>query len=432
MVAATLAIGMLVAVKPTPAEAATVDTNAWYVLVNRNSGKALDVYGVSTADGARVTQWTRSDGANQQWQFVDSGGGFYRLKARHSGKVLDVAGASTADGAAIAQWADGNGANQQFRLADSDAGHVRLINRNSGKAVEVQGGSTGDGGNVVQYTDWGGGNQQWQMIKLSSGGSGCGSAPTLASGTHTIQSSGKSRSFILRVPANYTNSRPYRLIFAFHWRGGTAGEVASGGTSGNAWSYYGQQEQSDNTAILVAPQGLGNGWANSGGEDITFVDGMIRRIEGGLCVNTAQRFATGFSWGGGMSYALACTRANVFRAVAVISGGEISGCNGGALPIAYFAIHGVSDSVLDIAQGRSLRDRFVSNNGCTPQSPREPTPGSRTHITTTYSGCRAGYPVQWAAFDGGHMPGPVDGSPDESGVATWTKGEIWRFFAQFQ
>ncbi|MCX5613024.1 RICIN domain-containing protein [Streptomyces sp. NBC_00047] len=432
MVAATLAIGMLFAVKPAPAEAATVDGNAWYVLVNRNSGKALDVYGASTADGARVSQWTRNDGANQQWQFVDSGGGFYRLKVRHSGKVLDVAGASTADGAAIAQRADGNGANQQFRLADSDAGHVRLINRNSGKAVEVQGASTADGGNVVQYSDWGGGNQQWQMIKLSSGGGGCGSAPTLASGTHTIQSSGKSRSFILRVPDNYSNNQPYRLIFAFHWRGGTAGDVASGGTSGNAWSYYGQQEQSDNTAILVAPQGLHNGWANPGGEEVTFVDDMIRRLEGGLCVNTAQRFATGFSWGGGMSHALACTRANVFRAVAVISGGEISGCSGGAQPIAYFGIHGVSDSVLNIAQGRSLRDRFVSNNGCTSQSPREPAPGSRTHITTTYSGCRAGYPVQWAAFDGGHLPGPVDGSSNESGVTTWTKGEIWRFFAQFQ
>ena len=170
VVAATLAIGMLAAVNPAPAEAATVDTNAWYVLVNRNSGKALDVSGASTADGARVSQWTRNDGANQQWQFVDSGDGFYRLKARHSGKVLDVAGASTADGAAIQQWADHNGANQQFRLADSDAGHVRLINRTSSKAVEVQGASTADGGNVVQYSDWGGANQQWQMVKLSSGG----------------------------------------------------------------------------------------------------------------------------------------------------------------------------------------------------------------------------------------------------------------------
>ncbi|MFG2727228.1 RICIN domain-containing protein [Streptomyces canus] len=435
MVAAALAIGMLAVVNPAPAEAATVDTNAWYVLVNRNSGKALDVSDTSTADGARVSQWTRHDGANQQWQFVDSGGGFYRLKARHSGKVLDVAGASTADGAAIQQWADQNGANQQFRLADSDAGHVRLINRTSGKAVEVQGASTADGGNVVQYSDWAGANQQWQMIKLSSGGGdggGCGSAPTLTSGTHTIQSGGKSRSFILRVPANYDNSHRYRLIFAFHWRGGTAGEVASGGTSGTAWSYYGQQEQSNNSAILVAPQGLGNGWANSGGEDVTFVDDMIRRIEGGLCANPAQRFATGFSWGGGMSYALACSRANAFRAVAVMSGAQISGCSGGTQPIAYFGIHGVSDNVLGIAQGRSLRDKFVANNGCTGQSPREPAPGSRTHITTTYSGCRAGYPVQWAAFDGGHIPGPVDGSSGESGVTTWTKAEIWRFFAQFQ
>ncbi|MFG2087219.1 RICIN domain-containing protein [Spirillospora sp. NPDC048824] len=440
-VASTLAISMLVAVNPAPAEAATVDTDAWYVLVNRNSGKALDVSGSSTGDGARINQWTRHDGTNQQWQFVDSGGGFYRLKARHSGKVLDVAGASTADGAAIQQWADHGGTNQQFRPADSDAGHVRLISRSSGKAVEVQGASTADGGNVVQYTDWGGANQQWTMVELSSDGGGddgggdgggCGSAPTLTSGTHTIQSGGQNRSFILRVPSNYDNSHPYRLIFAFHWRGGTAGDVASGGTSGSAWSYYGQQEQSNESAILVAPQGLGNGWANSGGEDVTFVDDMIRRIESGLCVDSTQRFATGFSWGGGMSYALACARANEFRAVAVISGAQISGCSGGTQPIAYFGIHGISDSVLNISQGRSLRDKFVANNGCTAQSPREPAQGSRTHITTAYSGCRAGYPVQWAAFDGGHIPGPVDGSTNESGIATWTKGEIWRFFAQFQ
>ncbi|GAA4721122.1 cellulose binding domain-containing protein [Phytohabitans rumicis] len=261
---------------------------------------------------------------------------------------------------------------------------------------------------------------------------GCGRAPALQSGTHTIQSNGKSRSFILRLPANYNNSNPYRLIFAFHWRGGTANEVDSGGTSGRPWSYYGQLEQSNNTAVLVAPQGLGNGWGNSGGEDVTFVDDMIRRLDADLCIDTTQRFATGFSWGGGMSYALACAQPTVFRAVAVMSGGQISGCSGGTQPIAYFGLHGISDNVLNISQGRSLRDTFVRNNGCTPQSPREPGAGSRTHITTAYTGCRAGYPVQWAAFDNGHMPGPVDGTYAESGITTWTKGEIWRFFAQFQ
>ncbi len=434
-VAATvLTAGTLVAVAATPAAAATVDTSAWYVLVNRNSGKALDVYGQATTDGARITQWTLNNGTNQQWQFADSGGGFYRLKSRLSGKVLDVSGASTADGASVVQWTDNNGANQQFRLADSDGGNVRLVARHSGKAVEVQGASTADGANVVQYADGGGAHQQWQLVKVSGDtgtGGGCGKSPTLASGTHTIQSSGKSRSFILRVPANYNSATRYRLIFAFHWRGGTAAEVNSGGTSGSPWSYYGQQEQSNNTAILVAPQGLGNGWANSGGEDITFVDDMIRLIEGTLCVNTTQRFALGFSYGGGMSYALACARANVFRAVAVFSGAQLSGCSGGTQPIAYFGLHGISDSVLNISSGRSLRDTFVRTNGCAAQSPREPASGSRTHITTAYSGCRAGYPVQWAAFDNGHMPGPVDGTYAESGITTWTKGEVWRFFAQF-
>jgi poly(3-hydroxybutyrate) depolymerase len=261
---------------------------------------------------------------------------------------------------------------------------------------------------------------------------GCGRAPTLGNGTHTIQSSGQNRSFILRIPDGYNNTRPYRLIFAYHWRGGTMNEIASGGSSGTAWSYYGMQQQSGgNSAILVAPQGLGNGWSNTNGQDVTFTDDMLRTIENALCVDTTQRFAMGFSFGGGMSYAIACARATVFRAVVVYAGAQISGCSGGTQPIAYFGIHGISDNVLNISQGRSLRDRFVRNNGCAAQSPREPAPGSGTHITTTYS-CQAGFPVQWAAFDGGHGPGPVDGcSGCEDGVRTWTKGEAWRFISQF-
>jgi poly(3-hydroxybutyrate) depolymerase len=259
---------------------------------------------------------------------------------------------------------------------------------------------------------------------------GCGSAPTLNSGNHTIQSGGTNRSFILRVPDNYDSSRAYPIIFAYHWNGGTAGDVSGGGTDGANWSYYGLQRLSNNSAIFVAPQGIGNGWANSGGRDVTFTDDMIARLEAGLCVDTAQRFALGFSYGGGMSYALACARPTVFRAVAVYAGGQLSGCSGGTQPIAYLGIHGISDNVLNISAGRSLRDRFVANNGCTPQNPPEPAPGSRTHITTAYSGCRAGYPVVWAAFDGGHTPGPIDGSTGQ-GWQTWTSGVTWSFFTQF-
>ncbi|GEA86857.1 non-reducing end alpha-L-arabinofuranosidase family hydrolase [Cellulomonas cellasea] len=164
---ATAASTAVLAVATAPAASAvTIDTNASYVLVNRGSGKALDVYNLSTADGARITQWTRNDGAQQQWQFVDAGDGYYRVKSRLSGKVLDVYNFSTADGGAIVQYTDRNQTNQQFRLQDSAGGSVTLINRNSNKAVEVQGASTADGANIVQYASWGGANQQWLLVPV--------------------------------------------------------------------------------------------------------------------------------------------------------------------------------------------------------------------------------------------------------------------------
>ncbi|MFF1613282.1 PQQ-dependent sugar dehydrogenase [Amycolatopsis sp. NPDC058278] len=153
-------------VLPAPvASAATVDTDASYVLVNRNSGKALDVSGSATSEGARITQRTRDDRPSQQWQFVDSGGGRYRIKSRQSAMVLGFP--STADRAGLVQGTDAGRAGQQFRLADSAGGDMRLLNRASGKAVDVLGSSTADGARVVQLPDSGGASQRWQLIKLN-------------------------------------------------------------------------------------------------------------------------------------------------------------------------------------------------------------------------------------------------------------------------
>ena len=263
---------------------------------------------------------------------------------------------------------------------------------------------------------------------------GCGKAPALTSGTRTILSSGQTRSYILRLPANYDPNRPHRLIFGFHWLGGTANDVDSGGADGYNWSYYGLRrlaESAGAATIFVAPQGNNNGWANPSGQDVTFVDDMLALFKAELCIDTSQIFSLGFSYGGAMSYALACARPAVFRAVAVYSGANLSGCNGGTQPVAYIGLHGTQDNVLPIASGRALRDTFVRNNRCTQQNPPEPPSGSLTHIVTAYSGCMPGYPVVWAAFDGGHNPAPIDGC-NCSGWRTWTSGVVWDFFTQFQ
>ncbi|MEU4690550.1 cellulose binding domain-containing protein [Actinoplanes sp. NPDC023714] len=249
---------------------------------------------------------------------------------------------------------------------------------------------------------------------------GCGKAPTLRDGTYTIQSGGRARTYILRLPAGYTSSQAYRLVVGLHWLNGSANDVVGNG-------FYGLQQRSGNSAIFVAPQGLDAGWANTGGRDVTLVDDILRVVENDLCVDTSQRFALGFSYGGAMSYALACARPTVFRAVAPIAGANLSGCSSASQPVAYFGIHGIRDSVLNISMGRGIRDTFVRANGCTAQNPPEPAQGSGTHITTAYAGCRSGYPVQWAAFDGDHVPLPVDRNAGSS----WVSGEVWQFFSQF-
>ncbi|WP_457029188.1 RICIN domain-containing protein [Kitasatospora sp. P5_F3] len=162
-----------------------MDTNPWYVLVNRDSGEVLDGPGYATYDGASLVQWSRNSGTNQQWKFIDSGDGNYRLQNRNSGKVLDNYNWSKTEGSGLVQWRDLNGANQQFHVEKSSDGYVRLINRFSGKAVEVPLGSKADGGRIAQYHDWGGANQQWKLVPADSvsgtgntGSSGSSATPT--------------------------------------------------------------------------------------------------------------------------------------------------------------------------------------------------------------------------------------------------------------
>lgn len=257
---------------------------------------------------------------------------------------------------------------------------------------------------------------------------GCGKARNLQNGRLNLNVNGLNRSYILRVPDNYNNQNPYRLIVGYHWLNGDAIQVANGGNgSATETPYYGLWNLAQNSTIFVAPEGIDKGWANSGGRDLALTDAILNQVQSNLCIDKSRIFATGFSYGAGMSNAIACARANVFRGVALYSGAQLSGCDGGTAPIPFFAAHGLDDNVLSISQGRSLRDRAVRNNKCTAQNPLEPARGSGRHTCTSYQGCTAGYPVRWCAFDGGHWPSQHDAGQPES----WIPVEAWNFIKQF-
>ncbi|KAK4442516.1 alpha/beta-hydrolase [Podospora aff. communis PSN243] len=256
---------------------------------------------------------------------------------------------------------------------------------------------------------------------------GCGKSTTFG-GNRTTTVNGKQRWYLVKTPDNYNNTRPHRLIFTFHGLADSGATVANGQKS--YLPYYGLPPlaNDDIGAIFIAPTGLNTGWANTGGEDLLFVDDMMKSVEDNLCIDQDLRFSTGFSYGGAMSYAIACSRAKQFRAVAVLSGGLLSGCTGGRDPIAYYGQHGLGDPLLPIAQGRSMRDTFVRNNGCTAQTPQEPRSGQGTMVKTKYGGCNEGYPVTWIAFDGSHIQTPVLRGETQTFAAV----ETWEFFKQFR
>ncbi len=257
---------------------------------------------------------------------------------------------------------------------------------------------------------------------------GCGKTRSLQNGLINLRVGNLDRSYRLRAPDNYNPNTPYRLVLGYHWRGGDALQVANGGNgAATETPYYGLWNLAKNSTIFVAPEGLDKGWANSGGQDITFTDAILNQVQGDLCIDKSRIFATGFSFGAGMSNAIACARANVFRGVALYSGAQLSGCSGGTAPVPFFAAHGIDDNVLGISLGRGVRDRFVKNNKCAAQNPLEPARGSGTHICTSYQGCTPGYPVRWCAFDGGHWPSQHDAGKSD----TWIPGEAWNFITQF-
>ncbi|MBQ0982923.1 RICIN domain-containing protein, partial [Micromonospora sp. M61] len=66
--------------------------------------------------GAAIVQWSDGNGTNQQFRLAQSSDGYVRVINRNSGKAVEVQGASTADGGNIVQYADWGGSNQQWQL----------------------------------------------------------------------------------------------------------------------------------------------------------------------------------------------------------------------------------------------------------------------------------------------------------------------------
>ncbi len=198
----------------------TRQSNGSYVIINVNSGKALDVSGGAAGNEAVVQQWDPNGSTAQQWYVRDSGAGYY-LQSALGNWVLDLAWGSVANGTSARLYAPNGTSTQKFLIsavttipintpvelssalqsnlavdlpAASNVSGTRLqlypwnrtnaqlytfqqtgngvysvLSLTSGKAVEVADASTANGGIIRQWDANGSAAQRWSV--LSYGGS---------------------------------------------------------------------------------------------------------------------------------------------------------------------------------------------------------------------------------------------------------------------
>ncbi|ALV31001.1 alpha-L-fucosidase [Streptomyces sp. CdTB01] len=137
-----------------------------YRIVNRKSGKVVDVFNFGTANGTNIQQWPWLNNTAQKWTFASTGDGYYEIKNVNSGKLMEVAGLSRVDGGNVSIYADANVPQQHWAVTPTGDGYYYLTNRFSGLSLNVDAGSTADGANIDQLTYTRAPEQQWQIIAL--------------------------------------------------------------------------------------------------------------------------------------------------------------------------------------------------------------------------------------------------------------------------
>jgi hypothetical protein len=143
------------------AQAAT-DATKYVKLVHADTGKVLAVADNSDEAGAKAVL-AKDDGSKaQQWKFVKDGD-HYKIMNRKTGKVLDVEGESMDEGGAIIQWDDKEEANDNQRWSWEGKDKARrLKSKSSALVLDV-----GDEGAVVQRkADEKAKGQLWRVVEI--------------------------------------------------------------------------------------------------------------------------------------------------------------------------------------------------------------------------------------------------------------------------
>ena len=223
---------------------------------------------------------------------------------------------------------------------------------------------------------------------------------------------GLQRTYLVHVPPGL--EQPNGLVINLHGAGMT-GAAQAAMTNYNAIA--------DQHGFVVAyPEGIDLSWADGRGasvpdrqgvDDVGFLVAIADRLTQDFGIDTGRVFATGMSAGAFMANRLACSRADVFSAVATVAGtlGSTFPCSP-SQPVSVLTIHGTADNVVpfnggpmvgrggpsDIVSAPAYAQRWRELDGC--PAPVEDSPAPSI-LRFTAAGCADGTEVSFVQVDGG-------------------------------
>lgn len=374
---------------------------------------------------------TTSDGRSQAGGTSALGGG----GAKVSGGEAAAQSGGTANGGTLGSGgasapstggASAGGATDATRGGATSLGGSSATGGAAGSSPIASGGKLSSGGSAAMGGSSAKGGATGSGGEATSGppssdpvpSPGCTGTPTTSAcntqnSPCTLSVGGTERKYWVQLPDSYDPKRPYPVVFEYHPLGG------------NGWqglTMYQIRPKFPN-AIYVSPDGLTSGqyqgFSNTNGEDEAMTRAIMAELEGKYCVDKGRYFATGFSFGGSMSFTAACNMSDVFRAIGAMSGAPISGATCTSKKpvrqVAVWATHGDMDTALPIKMAQPIIDALVKYNGCSSETkPVEPAP------CVEYQNCATGYPVVWCVRPG-----------DPHAIPSFGAAAISKFFQQF-
>lgn len=132
------------------------------ILANASSGKAVDVPGATFEHGERLIQYEKNKRFNQRWRWLKQGNGWL-LQSVLNGHCLDIAEEKKTSGAKVVQWDRTGGSNQQWIPVPAGAGVWKLKSVHApGMFLSIKDDSVEDGGKL-QISDGDSPSQYWRI-----------------------------------------------------------------------------------------------------------------------------------------------------------------------------------------------------------------------------------------------------------------------------